>query len=487
MSEAFGQDRSGRCGEPEGALEEALRRTVGRPAEPRAGLDPVNVTMIRQWCEAFDDDNPVYRDPAAAARSIHGRLVAPPAMLDVWLMPGQAPRPETSDHPLARVLPKLDAVGFVGVVATNAEHEYLRYLVIGDEITAHESLEDVSGLKKTALGEGHFVTTVTEYRDARGEPVGNMRWSILKFRPGDLPSGGGFPTAQVEEPMRPPRPGVSRDTRFFWEGIEQGELRIQHCRGCGALRHPPVVRCPDCGSYDLGFRVASGRGHVYSLVEVHHPQFPPFEYPLLAALVELEEGTRLVANLSCVEPEEARIGMPVEAYFEKVDPDLTLPFFRPPRPPRRDAPLSLDQVAVGDTLDPCPVPITPTLIVSGAVATRDFTPVHHDPEFARAQGTPDIFMNIMSTNALCTRYVADWAGPDARITHLRVRLGVPNFPGDTMVLRGTVERAEPTEAGARIEVEVRGSNRLGDHATAHVELELPGRPTGATRTGSGNG
>jgi acyl dehydratase len=121
------------------------------------------------------------------------------------------------------------------------------------------------------------------------------------------------------------------------------------------------------------------------------------------------------------------------------------------------------------------VPITSTLVVAGAIATRDFTPVHHDPGLAKRQGTPDIFMNIMSTNALCTRFVSDWAGPDARIERLRMRLGVPNFPGDLMVLRGRVERVERTPEGGCVEVSVRGTNRLGDHATARIEVALPAR------------
>jgi hypothetical protein len=461
-----------------GGLEVELRRAIGRRSTPRAAIDPVNATMIRQWCEAFDYRSPIHLDRAAAARSAHGRLVAPPAMLDVWLMPGQAPRTGSPDSPLGAVLPRLDAAGFTGVVATNAEHEYARYLVPGDELIAEESLEDVSGVKQTALGTGHFVTTVTEYRDARGERVGRMRFRILKFRPAERPRGGEAAGGGAGERMRRPRPGVSHDTRFFWEGLERGELRIQRCAGCGALRHPPVARCPACGSLDFGFRVASGRGQVYSFVEVHHPQVPAFDYPLLVALVELEEGTRLVANLACVEPDEARIGMPVEVVFEKADPELVLPFFRPPRPPARERTLRIDEVRAGDALPPCPVPITPTLIVAGAVATRDFTPVHHDPATARAQGMPDVFMNVLSTNALCSRFVTDWAGPDARLRRLRVRLGVPNFPGDTMVLRGAVEHAEPVAGGGRVEVKLRGSNRLGDHVTAQVELELPAASAG---------
>ncbi len=468
------QTDSRREGESAGSQGDELQSLVGTRAEPRRAIDPVNRTMIRQWCEAMDDHNPVYRDPAAAERSIHGGLVAPPAMLDAWMMIGQAPRSLQGGQssPLGAVLPRLDEAGFVGVVATNAEHEYERYLRPGDELTAHETLEAVSPEKKTGLGTGHFVTTVTEYRDADDRTVGRMRWSILKFRPN---VGAGAAAAGLaaggERPPRP-RPAISRDTQFFWDGLAAGELRIQRCKGCGELHHPPVVRCPACGHYELGHRVASGRGTIYSAVEVHHPQYPAFDYPLPVALIELEEGTRLVAGLSGLTPEEATIGRKVEVAFEEVEPGLTLPVFRPARPAFRESPLERGDLSEGMELEPCAIPITRTLIIAGAVATRDYTEVHHDPVIARRQGTPDIFMNILTTNGLCTRYVTDWAGPTARLKRIQVRLGVPNFPDDVMTFRGRVERVEAVEGGTRVEVSLRGTNRLGDHAKASVELVL---------------
>lgn len=465
------------------ALYTELLRFQGIRSKPRPALDPVNTTMIRQWCEAFDDLNPLYLDPEFARRTVHGGPVAPPAMLDVWMMPGQAPRPADSDSPFARVLPLLDEAGFTGVVATNAVQEYDRYLAPGDHLTAEDALAEISPRKQTALGEGYFVTTTTEFRDAAGEPVGRMRFRILKFRPREG-GAGGAPAEAATPPPRRPRPAMIQETRFFWEGLEKGELRIQACRACGALRHPPVVRCPACGSFDLGYRVASGRGHVYSFVEIHHPPIPPFEYPLPVVLVELEEGTRLIANVAGITPEELRVGLPVEVGFERVDPELTLPVFRPRRPPRREGALDPAEVRAGDRLAPCPVPITATLIVAGALATRDFTPVHHDREAARRQGVPDIFMNILSTNALVSRYATDWAGPDARLRRLGVRLGVPNFPGDLMVMRGEIRRVEPPAGPGRtgrVELAIRGTNRLGDHATATAELEIPAAGAGGSR------
>jgi len=123
---------------------------------------------------------------------------------------------------------------------------------------------------------------------------------------------------------------------------------------------------------------------------------------------------------------------------------------------------------VGETLPELVVAITATRIVSGAIASRDYQDVHHDVAAAREKGSPDIFMNILTTNGLVGRFVTDWAGPQARLLKIAIRLGVPNYPGDTMTLTGSVARAE--EDGT-VEVAVRGANRLGDHVTGTVTLK----------------
>jgi 3-oxo-4,17-pregnadiene-20-carboxyl-CoA hydratase beta subunit len=121
----------------------------------------------------------------------------------------------------------------------------------------------------------------------------------------------------------------------------------------------------------------------------------------------------------------------------------------------------------GDILPPLDVPVTRTLIVSGALASRDFQEVHHDAEAARAQGAKDIFMNILTTNGLVSRLVTDWAGPKVVVKGISLRLGVPNYPGDTMRLTGSVKSVSGDEA----EVEVRGANSLGDHVVATVRVK----------------
>jgi hypothetical protein len=131
---------------------------------------------------------------------------------------------------------------------------------------------------------------------------------------------------------------------------------------------------------------------------------------------------------------------------------------------------------VGDALPELALPLTRTLIVSTAIASRDYQDVHHDAVLAIERGSKDIFMNILSTNGIVGRYVTDWSGPAGVLTDVKIRLGAPNYPDDTMVLSGSVtakdETVGPDGYGA-VEVTLRGANRLGDHVTGTVRVRLP--------------
>jgi hypothetical protein len=128
-------------------------------------------------------------------------------------------------------------------------------------------------------------------------------------------------------------------------------------------------------------------------------------------------------------------------------------------------------VEVGDALPALDIPLTRTLIVSTALASRDYTPVHHDHELAIGQGSKDIFMNILSSNGFVGRFVTDWAGPDAVLKKVSIRLGAPNYPHDTMHMTGTVTAKDDTTR--TVEVAVRGANSIGDHVVGTVRLTLP--------------
>lgn len=134
--------------------------------------------------------------------------------------------------------------------------------------------------------------------------------------------------------------------------------------------------------------------------------------------------------------------------------------------------LCFEDVKVGDALPGLEIPLTTSLIVSTALASRDFTPVHHDKGAAQAAGVDDVFMNILTTGGLVGRFVTGWAGPEARIKGLAIRLGTPNLPGDTMKLSGSVKSVD--DASSTVEVDVVGANSWGNHVTGTVAVELPG-------------
>ncbi len=132
---------------------------------------------------------------------------------------------------------------------------------------------------------------------------------------------------------------------------------------------------------------------------------------------------------------------------------------------------TFDDVQVGDQLPFLEIPLDRTLIVAGAVASRDYQDVHHDTELAREKGSKDIIMNILTTNGFVGRFVTDWAGPDATIRAIRIRLGAPNYPGDTMTMTGEVTDTDSDTS--TVTVTVRGANSLGDHVSGTVEVGLP--------------
>ncbi len=135
--------------------------------------------------------------------------------------------------------------------------------------------------------------------------------------------------------------------------------------------------------------------------------------------------------------------------------------------------LAWKTIAVGDRLPDLVVDVTATRIVAGAIASRDFMPVHHDRSYANSQGAPDIFMNILSDTGYCSRFLTDWAGPDAMIKRLAIRLGVPLFPDTALTYSGSVTAVRSDGAEGVVEVELRAATHLGDHVTGTAVLTLP--------------
>ena len=165
-----------------------LSQYLGGDLGPYKSWDKVNPAMIRHWCEAMGEQAPIYTNPQAARTEGFDGVVAPPAMLQAWCMPGfgdHYPPGSESSEPMA-VLPLLEAAGYPAVVAVNCEQEYARYLEDGDEIYYRSSIESISDRKTTALGVGFFVTQLCTYYDQRDEVVGTMRFRVLQYRPHEL-------------------------------------------------------------------------------------------------------------------------------------------------------------------------------------------------------------------------------------------------------------------------------------------------------------
>jgi uncharacterized OB-fold protein/acyl dehydratase len=291
-------------------IQEAIAeiKAAGDP-KPRAGRDPVNQPMINNWVEAVGDRNPVYVDETAARAVGHPGIVAPPAMIQVWTMFGLGgERPK--DDPMGPIMKLFDDAGYVGVVATNCEQTYHRYLRPGEHVSIASEMGDVVGPKQTALGEGFFVNQHIIWR-VGDEDVAEMNWRILKFKPRES-AGPAVPDDLDPDAMM--RPSMSRDTAFFWEGVKAHELRIQR-RPDGMLQHPPVPAVWQDKASPIDYVVASGKGTVFSFVVHHAPKVPGRTLPFVIALVELEEGVRMLGELRGIDPAQVTIGMPVRATY----------------------------------------------------------------------------------------------------------------------------------------------------------------------------
>lgn len=295
-------------------------------SQPTPGRDPVNQPMIHHWTDAIGDRNPIYVDADAARAAGHPGIVAPPAMIQVWTMMGLG-RTRSGDDPLGRAMKMFDDAGYVGVVATNCDQTYHRYLEPGEQVVMSAEIVGIVGPKQTALGEGYFINQKIRWHAGEGdaaELVADMDWRIMKFLPAANASKA--ETAEIPEDLDPDklmRPSSSRDTKFFWDGVNAHELRIQR-RPDGTLQHPPVPAVWADKDAPVDYVVSSGKGTVFSYVVHHAPKVPGRSLPFVIALVELDEGVRMLGELRGIDASEVKIGLPVRAtYLDFPDSDVS--------------------------------------------------------------------------------------------------------------------------------------------------------------------
>ena len=275
------------------AFEARIRAYVGREqGAPKRGHDDVNRAMIRHWAEVTGDENPVYTDAEFAASSSKKGIIAPPTMLLIWAMEGYPmAHPQAGRADVQRELHNVfEAHGFTGVLGTNTVTEVYRDLRPGDQVTSLRFMPNAA-------------------------PVA-----------ADAAAAGGAARLEVPTRIQSPR---GHDNAWWWEAIDRGKLLIQRCKGCGTLRHPPRPMCGICQSLEWDSVESSLDGEVFSYTEVSYPKFPGYPYPLVCGLIELREGTRLVANIAGCDPGAVHVGMKVKGRVERVDEKTVLPNFYP--------------------------------------------------------------------------------------------------------------------------------------------------------------
>ena len=324
-----------------------LKDLPGRAPHQRAvARDAVSASAIRTWCDAMGERHAVFLDPQAARAEGHLDVLAPPAMLQMWTMPGLEPgRPPSAGPARAgdldeEVRGRLADFGYSGTLAVTTEQEFLSPLRAGDLLAAEDVYVAVSDRKQTAVGPGYFVTHRASYSTARGRVAGQITTTVVHFRPRPAAALAG----PAPRPVRPPGP--------------------------------------------------AGHG-------------------------------------------------------------------------------SAGDLLAGARLGPVRIPVTATLVIAGSCATRDFYPVHHDRDFARAHGNTDILMNILTTNGLLARVIGEWTS-NARLRSLLTRLRAPAHPHDELSVTGTISPA----GDGRAELTVRAATQAGVHADATAVVTLD--PSGAS-------
>jgi len=330
---------------------------TGERTGPYCSFNPVSRVQIWQWCSAMGDRNPLYLDDDYRRHLDCERALAPPAMMQMWTMGdiNFQRAPGTVESPNERVFEVLEKYGFPGIVAVSYDINFHRLLLEGDRAHHYSTIESITPLKQTVLGEGYFVTEHAEFMDQNATLYADAMIAYFVYRPKSTDANATQTAQETPIPASSDLQWTTDFTDILYASLSEGQ-----------------------------------------------------------SLPELE------------------------------------------------------------------IPITHKLIVGGALATQDFMPVHHNAPAAKASGMPDIFMNILTTNGLCARYLSDWAGAGSRLKRINFKLMAPNVPGDTMIMQGNVVKLErgdldkdsDNNSEPMVTVDFAGKNSRGVHVMGSATLAL---------------
>lgn len=310
------------------AFEDEIYAFVGQVVYPTTPApDNINETMIRQWSEILGETNPAYLDAEWAADSSRGHTIAPPAMMYVWGQEGFQVTKGRAPNAMSTLVEAFNRHGFTGVLGTNVKQQYMKESCVGDNISVHMIIDNISERKTTARGTGYFFETLSTFTDQHNDVVGTQRFKVLKFAPQEQPAAATDDGA-LEVPTRIPSPR-GHDNKWWWDACDEGQVLIQRCKNCDTLRHPPRPMCGECQSMDWDSIESTLDGEIMSYTCLRHPVIPGYPKDPICAVIKLAEGTHFVANLVGCEYEELSIGMKVKGKVEQVDEKTVLPQFYP--------------------------------------------------------------------------------------------------------------------------------------------------------------
>jgi len=310
------------------AFEDEIYAFVGKVVYPTTPApDDINETMIRQWSEILGETNPAYLDADWAANSSRGHTISPPAMMYVWGQEGFQVTKGRAPNAMSTLVETFNRHGFTGVLGTNVKQDYMKESCIGDNISVHMVIDNISERKTTARGTGYFFETLSTFTDQHDDVVGTQRFKVLKFIPQEQPAAASD-TDALAVPTRIPSPR-GHDNKWWWDACDEGKVLIQRCKGCHTLRHPPRPMCGECQSMEWDSIESTLDGEVMSYTCLRHPVIPGYPKDPICAVIKLAEGTHFVANLVGCEYEDLRIGMKVKGKVEQVDEKTMLPQFYP--------------------------------------------------------------------------------------------------------------------------------------------------------------
>lgn len=302
-------------------LLDKVKPLVNRRVGPYLSFNPVSRTQVWQWCTAMGDDNPLYQEGEQA--------IAPPTMMQMWTMrdaKGNYPEGSSTDNPY-EILAIMEQHGYAGVMAVSYDQTFHRYLNEGDSVKSYSTIVHITDEKTTGIGKGFFVTELAQFMDQNDECFAEANITYFQYQ-APKPQAA---APKSSGPMKINRvaPIENYDSEHYWEGLRQGKLLIQRCKSCGTLRHPPQPMCECCQSTEWDTIESAGKGTLYTYTVMHYPEIPPFDYPNVIVLIDLEEGVRIVSQMEGCKPEALEIGMPVEMTIKEVQEGMSLPIFKP--------------------------------------------------------------------------------------------------------------------------------------------------------------